>query len=280
MKKIICALMCVVMLMGVMCIGAFADSGETPSADVYVTVSDGSGSCVLAMEKINVTDADKDGSLTINDALWCAHEAKFEGGAEAGYASAQSDWGLSLTKLWGIDNGGSYGYYLNDASAMSLADPVKDGDRLNAYVYTDLQTWSDTYCYFDIMMSSAKQGDELTLTLSAVGFDENYAPVSKPLSGAQITVNGESTGVVTGNDGKATIALATAGNCVISATSDTQTLVPPVCLVSVEAKEESTENQTEKKSGCGSVVGISGIAVLTSVAFAGAVLADRKKHEK
>ena len=57
---------------------------------------------MLAMEKITVADNDGDGALTINDALYAAHEKAFTGGAAAGYASVQSDWGLSLSKLWGI----------------------------------------------------------------------------------------------------------------------------------------------------------------------------------
>lgn len=287
MKKIICALICAVMLMGVMCIGVFAESGDALAANVYVTVSDGSGSAVLAMEQIKVTDADGDGALTINDALICAHESKYEGGAEAGYASAESEWGLSLVKLWGVENGGSYGYYVNNMSAMGLSDKVNEGDVISAYVYTDTQTWSDTYCYFDIGTSSADEGDELTLTLSSVGFDENYAPVVLPVSGAKLTVNGKASDVTTDADGKATIKLEDAGECIISATSQTQVLVPPVCRVSVKAAEIQTEPQTEantqaqaqKKSGCGSLVGMTGAIVLISVSFAGLAVVSKKKNE-
>ncbi|MBP5657968.1 MAG: hypothetical protein J6X52_05545, partial [Clostridia bacterium] len=79
---------------------------------VYVTIAN--GELVLAREAVTLTDADNDGALTINDALYLAHEAKFEGGAAAGYASSTGDYGLSLTKLWGVENGGSYGYFVND----------------------------------------------------------------------------------------------------------------------------------------------------------------------
>ena len=54
-------------------------------ATVYVTIAN--GSLVMTQEAINVTDADGDGTLTINDALFLAHEAGFSGGAAAGYAS-------------------------------------------------------------------------------------------------------------------------------------------------------------------------------------------------
>ena len=44
---------------------------------VFVTICDKDGKIALAQEKINVTDADGDGTLTITDALFCAHEAKY-----------------------------------------------------------------------------------------------------------------------------------------------------------------------------------------------------------
>ena len=55
----------------------------TDDAEVYVSISDGDGNLVLAYEPITVSDADGDGTLSISDALYFAHEAKYEGGAEA-----------------------------------------------------------------------------------------------------------------------------------------------------------------------------------------------------
>ncbi|MBO7666544.1 MAG: hypothetical protein J6S70_03845, partial [Clostridia bacterium] len=104
-------------------------------------------------------DADADGVLTISDALYAAHEAAYEGGAAAGFAAATTEYGLSLTKLWGVENGGSYGYFVNDNSAMSLADPLSDGDEVVAFIYTAAD-WSDAYSFFDV--KSGKSGAELT----------------------------------------------------------------------------------------------------------------------
>ena len=120
---------------------------EDLSAKVLVSIAN--GTLVLAAEEITVTDVDNDGALTINDALYAAHEAKFDGGAAAGYGSASTEYGLSMTKLWGVENGGSYGYMVNNASAWSLADPVKTGDHVYAFVYTDTTGFSDSYSYFD-----------------------------------------------------------------------------------------------------------------------------------
>ncbi len=226
------------------CTGAvFAE--ETDSVNVYVTISDAEGTLALAAESIAVSDIDGDGALTINDALYLAHEACYDGGAAAGYASAYGDYGLSLNKLWGTENGGSYGYYVNNASAWSLADPVADGDYINAFVYTDLNAWSDTYCYFDANSVSAEAGEEVTLTLLAAGYDADWNPAVLPVEDAIITIDGEASDWRTDAEGKVTLSFKNGGNFVISAVSDTQILVPPVCKAAVTGTEEETAAPTE-----------------------------------
>ena len=121
------------MMVGSLSVSAFADE----SVNVYVTISDDKGELALVQEKINVTDIDGDNSITINDALYCAHEAKYEGGASAGYTAGQSQFGISLNKLWGVANGGSYGYFLNNKSPFSLSDKIKENDYVND-IYVDL----------------------------------------------------------------------------------------------------------------------------------------------
>lgn len=212
-----------------------SSAAEADPPRVYVTIADGSGNLSLIQKAVDVTDTDSDGALTISDALYLAHETDFEGGAAAGYAASETQFGLSLSKLWGVENGGSYGYYVNNISPQSLADTVKDGDHINAYVFTDLETYSDTYCFFDVNTAEAKQGDEISLTLSAASFDENYAPITVPVADAELSVNGEKSGAKTNAEGKASIKLSGSGKLVISASSETQNLVPPVCIVNAAA---------------------------------------------
>ena len=125
--------------------------------------------------------------------------------------------------------------------------------------YTDLETWSDTYCYFD---KHDVNGDKFTLTLSAAAWDENYNPVTVPVEGAVITINGEKTEFVTDAEGKADITISGAGTSVnvISAVSDTQILVPPVCLAS--GSENAAENPTT-----GVYVSLAGFALSASAAI-------------
>lgn len=222
-----------ILLICPMAIPAFVRAADAPT--VYVTISDGNGKLVLTRAAVSITDADGDNAITINDALYAAHAAHHKDGEDA-YKTVESAWGLSLTKLWGVENGGSYGYYLNNASPMSLADPIKDGDTVQAFIYTDTDTFSDQFCFFDQGTINGKAGDTVSLTLKAAGFDaaNNYAPIEIPVSGATITVDGKDSGVKTDEEGKFTLTLSGTGTIVISAISETQTLVPPVCVVRIQ----------------------------------------------
>lgn len=221
---------------------------EEPDTVVFVTIVDNTGTIVSPHNVVAVTDVDEDDKLTIYDALYCAHEQLYEGGAGAGYGTEETQWGTSLTKLWGIENGGSYGYYLNNASAMSLMDTVKNQDLIVAFAYTDTTTFSDTFSYFDQHMADVAIGDSVTLTLKAVGFDPNtFAPVENPVAGAKILIDGEDSGVVTDAEGRCTIPFTQEGFYNVSAISDTMTLVPPLCVVAIGdgVAEEPSDAPTE-----------------------------------
>ena len=179
-----------------------------------------------------MTDCDNDGMLTMHDALVCAHVQNHAEGAEA-YLAENSEYGMSLIKLWGEENGGSYGYCLNNASAWSLLDAIKAGDHVKVYAYTDLVMWSDTYCYFDQDTVEKTAGEDFSLTLWAAGYDAAWNPVTLPVASAVILVNGEESAFVTDENGFVTMNLP-AGEYVISAASESQTLVPPVCIVAVK----------------------------------------------
>lgn len=270
MKKLLSITLTVLLLLSTLTFGVFA---ESLSAEVYVTVANENGKLVLVQEKITVTDIDNDSKLTVNDALYCAHEAKFEGGASAGYGSEPSEWGVSLKKLWGVENGGSYGYYVNNLGAMGLTDEVKNGDHINAFIYTDTKTWSDTYCYFDINTASVEENGKLTLTLTSAGFDENYNSIAVPVKDAVITLDGVATEFKTDEDGKVTLTLDKVGSFVISATSATQRLVPPALTVEVTADIQPSPN-----TGDGTLAYIILFAISLCGAFA-LILTVKKRYE-
>lgn len=230
MKRTLALILAALMLLCSMSTSVFAAS---ESATVCVSIAD-KGSLKVAQKEVTVTDIDSDGALTVNDALYAAHEAAYSGGADAGYSYyTHEDYGLSLGKLWG-DSSGNFGYCINNKSCWSLADAVKDGDYLNAFVYSDSKYYSDTYCFFDVYNVEADANTDIELTLSGAGYDASWNPVTVPIAGAEITVDGKATGVKTDANGKATIQIDGDGTYVISATSTSQTLVPPACTAEID----------------------------------------------
>lgn len=232
MKKITACLLAVVLFLGMFGLSVFA---ANDSVMVYVTIALDDGRLAVAQEAITVTDIDSDNKITINDVLHCAHEEFYPGGAAQGYATEVTQWGLGIKKLWNIVNGGSYGYYLNNASAWSLTDMVSSGDYVNAFVYKDAQGFSDSYSYFNSQTVEAKAYESFEVTLYRLTFDANWNMVEMPVSGAVITINGKATNFVTDGDGKVSITLTKTGNHVISADSDTDVIVSPVCRVEVNS---------------------------------------------
>lgn len=221
---------------------------EAESIRVHVTLCGENGALVMVQEEVAVTDIDSDGVITINDALYAAHEAKYTGGAQAGYAFAQTQYGAGVTKLWGAESGSGYGYYVNNNAAISLTDKISSGDYISAFVYTDTVNFSDTYCYFDVQTLDAEAGEAFTLTLSAASFDENWNPVSVPVKGASILIDGQKSAYVTDENGKAALTLDNAKTYVISASSDTQSLVPPAAVVRI-APTQSASPDTGTDAG-------------------------------
>ncbi len=229
MKKLFSVMLAFLMVMGCMSITSFADD---VSATVYVSIAN-KGQLVTGQTKVTVTDIDGDNALTVNDALYAAHEAVYPGGAKEGYSYyTHKDYGLSIGKLWG-DTSGNFGYYINNSSCWSLADSVKNGDYLNAFVYSDSKNYSDKYCFFSSYTVTADANSDIELTLTGAGYDSNWNPVTLPVANAEITVDGKTTGVKTGENGKATIQISGAGEHIISAVSASETLVPPVCTAQI-----------------------------------------------
>lgn len=267
-----------------------ASAADTITVDVTIS---NAGTLTVPAQSVTVTDRNGDGKFDLDEALYAAHEAYYEGGAAAGYRSAESDYGLSMEKLWGADNG-AFGYYLNDQFAMSLLDEVKAGDRVAAFVYSDAVSWSDSYCYFDqTNMQDAKQGDEVSLKLSKFTFGADGSASAVPASGAYITIDGKKTAYQTDENGAVRVRLDQAGEQIISAVSDQDVLVPTALRVTVAAADttaantaaassktttSAAKNNQEKASKTGDTTAIPALA-LTALLAGGAAIACRRRHE-
>ena len=231
MKKAISILLVLALLAG-LCVTAFAEE-NTISVFVsickdgaYVIGSDGEP---LATVSVAVSDHNKNGKFDIDDTLFCAHELLYKGGAEAGYASAQTDYGLSMTKLWG-DESGAFSYYINNAMVVTdTTAEVKNGDLLTAYVYADQVGWTDTYTYFTAIAFGghciAGEDVELVLMKDVFGTPE-------PFAGAKILANGKQV-CVTDELGHVRFQAGEPGTVILTAESDDLTIVPPYCKLTV-----------------------------------------------
>ncbi len=232
MKKAVSILLALVISLSTL--GVYALAADS-FVNTYVTIADGSGAVVLPYASVKVRDIDSDGKLTVNDALYCAHEQYYTGGAAAGYATSTSQYGMGMDKLWGDDANGlqAFGYYLNDSMAENLQAEIKADDYVAAFVYSDSANWSDKYAFFNIKTVSAVKNKEVELTLYKMDYDENWNPVALPFAGASITIDGEAIPAKTDANGRATVKIPDAGTHIISAKSLTATLAAPVCVAEV-----------------------------------------------
>ena len=232
-------------------------AGEpAPDAKVWMTVSN-EGTLALARASVTVRDLDADGTLTFDEALKAAHEAYCPGGYEGvWYSDAEYGDYYAVNRLWNVENGGAYMFYVNDVLGASVeAQPVAAGDDLAVAVMKDTVYYSDIYSYFTAKTVSAEAGEEIEFTLKADSYN------SGTLAGAGLTAGTWSDGAFTPLEGKVTdaegrvrLSFDEPGTYVVSAagtltdevtvdwvTGETKTLdctvTAPVCVVTVEAAE-------------------------------------------
>lgn len=247
MKKTIAMTAAMIVSFSAVCMNAFADDAETTK--VYVTISDTSSSLVLTQVPVTVTDIDNDGKLTVNDALYIAHEDNFDGGAKEGYSTVESEYGIAVEKLWGIENKMSYLFHVNSEMANSMTDDVKNGDYVDAYMFPDPSDLNYYYSWFDKRDGGEVDPDtEVELTLSYASFDASWQRVIAPIKNAKITVNGKETDFVTDDEGKVTVKLTEAGKNVISAVASDVKVAPASYIVNVKGEVAATTSTTSTET--------------------------------
>lgn len=247
MKKIIALVLSVLLVLSVSMLFVSAEEAKD-SVDVHVTIIDEKSEFAVAYKTVTVTDIDKDGALTVNDTLYAAHEQYYKGGAAAGYATENTKWGLSLTKLWGVANGGSYGYLVNNAFAWNMTDPVKADDYVVAFIYTDTKDFSDVYTYFEPQYIEEESTTiAVELTMMKTGFDAEGKPYTEPVSGAEITLDGQKNKVITDAEGKASFYYGYGDpngyERLVSAEVKDMRIVPPICILKSIGKGKATSDE-------------------------------------
>ena len=230
MKKIISILIVTVLLAAAFSASVFAED----SVNVTVTISDGNGDLAVCLEEMTVTDQDGDGKFTVYDVLATADPDGFE--------AETTEWGLSVKKLCGVENGGSYGYYVNHQMSMGLTDEVKDGDYVAAFVYVDAKGLSDAYSYIEkaegIARADAPVGSEL-LYAYYVGWDEEWKPVTLPIVGAEVYVDGVKTTATTDEAGAFELQFEENGEHVITLKSEERNYACAVYALTIDCFEEA-----------------------------------------
>jgi len=157
---------------------------------------------------LTVRDADKDGKLTVDDALCEAHERFYPGGAAAGFGDGF---------VWGRQCEGGYTLYNQDemppADDIPYTDryEIRDGDNLE----WSAQAIGTEYCtlythFFDQNWYEAPVVQGTKVKFYAVhNFPTKRGP--EPVGGAEILIDGKKTGIRTDANGEALVALNTLG---------------------------------------------------------------------
>jgi hypothetical protein len=197
---------------------AAGDGGIT----VYVTVTDNGGFFTgqNSREPIIAYPVSVPRNSTVDDVLKALHAAECASGAE-GYVSASYDMYGSATRFisaWfgqavDMNDGSSYAVsaYLNRSSSSTLQSKVKNGDCVDAVIYSIVSSSKYSYKYiglnyFDCYSAEAGTGIAFTLTVSNNAMNMNtYAWETTPSQNLPVTINGKQSEYVT--DGKGAVTL-------------------------------------------------------------------------
>ncbi len=236
MKKIISVFLSVIMLASALSVGtvAFADENTTPkTATVEYSVFDGG---VYTMEPKTITASsdlsdkykdevgynDKSDEPTILDVLIAAHLDMF-GEDFMDYAPLKASGNSGITSAFGEETS-ALAYRLNGATDngsgiwYNLDTEVKSGDYVDTMFYQDTNGYTDKYVSLGGRDIKSTSGD-VTLTATYEGFDENWATVTLPAQGLNISVDGTSVGT-TDENGQITLKLSQCKTYVVTASGE------------------------------------------------------------
>ena len=242
-KKILSLLLSVVMILSLAPVASFANDANAITAYVNVSkygeVLNDKANNAMAYIPIELSGKE---SYNLNDVFTELHNICYEGGSEEGYACANGDYGLFITKFWN-DESGYFGYQVNGGTenVSGLSYEVKNGDYIDAVIYQSAYPDTEGYAKFDKTTVDATEGDTFEITLFYVsGYDENYNMIFSPCEDATITIDGQQSEYVTDENGKVSITLNDSGKHIISAKKSkivgdnmVTAITAPVCVANV-----------------------------------------------
>ena len=137
---------------------------------------------IMAGQTVTVKDLDKDGKMSFDEALVAAHKAYNK---KAGYATVLTEYGASVTKLWGVETFNTLFFDNGVPIASNVKDTeIKKGDKLYASINADDSYYSDWYTAFDKEKATVYAKRELTLNLS--GFQAMAGSEVQPVKNVMI----------------------------------------------------------------------------------------------
>ena len=180
---------------------------------------------------------------TIEDAIIAAHAAYCPDGAE-GWEMAESDWGLSMVKIWGSYDGVG-AFYVHGVMPMEQSNTITaaDGDYVDLVLYGP--DWSDSYAVFDKRTADAATGEAVTLTLTHDVFDENWVASPEALAGAAVKLADGTALGVTDEEGKVTLTFDEAGTYLVTAEDADLVITAPLCVITVTGEPVQPEAPAE-----------------------------------
>lgn len=274
-KRLLSLLLVLVMLVGVLPFSVLAAEAENAvvenkaAKDAKITVSvSNKGNLALVNAAVTVKDLDKNGKLTLDEAMIATHEAYYPEGA-AGYVSDYNEayGSYSVYKLWGVENGVNYLFYLNNQMTSSVdAQIIKKGDHIVAAVLEDTTYGSDHYAYFEKDTLSGTIFDTFTLTLKTRTWEDGPAAagvtvgtwadgVFTPIEGAVTDENGQ---VKLHFDEPGTYTVSAAGTVRANVVTNWTTyaseemdcpIIAPVAVITVKKAAQAKVNVTVSNAG-------------------------------
>lgn len=112
--------------------------------EIYISKD---GETPLNKLAVSVSDADCDGTVTINDGFILMHKEHSLNGV-ADFVTEESSYGLFVTKFMGVSDS-SMAYMLNNSIPLSLTSELGKNDSVVTYFYRDLINYSDVYTFIE-----------------------------------------------------------------------------------------------------------------------------------
>lgn len=205
--------------------GIFAFAATASPINVYLSVSnrgeiatDNNGD-LMAWKSVRVTDANKDGKLTYDEAMVAAHKS-FKTADD--YATTSAGY---VTKIWGVETSNATFYVDSVPFSTAVTEAViEDGDYLVAAIHADDVLYSDHFSYFDKTNVYVLTGEEFSMNLNAFSV---FGGEPEALAGAAIGYYGADgsyvdLNVATDENGSATISFPQAGLYILTAKGQAQ----------------------------------------------------------